>query len=108
MCAPLSMPDISDGESVSPACAKISVSALGALGLDNGGKSGEAAAAFTVGHHLICNQIDVIDQEERNVRGLRIGRAGAEDDDEQADGETAKGGHGGEAGFQSDAAGSRA
>jgi hypothetical protein len=82
--------------------------ALGALGLDNGGESGDAAAAFPVGHHLICDQIDVIDQQEADARGLGTGRTGAEERDEQADGEMAKGGHGGEAGFQSDAVGLRA
>src|SRR5262249_46955197 len=35
--------------------------ALGTLGLDNGGKAREAAAALPVRHHLICQQINVID-----------------------------------------------
>jgi hypothetical protein len=74
----------------------------------SGGESGEAAAAFPVRHHLICNQIDVIDQEEGDARGFGTDRPGAEQRDEHADGETAKGGHGGEADFQSDAVGLRA
>ncbi len=49
---------------------------LGALGLDHGRESRETAAADTVGHHRICHQIDVIDQDERDARGSRRGRAG--------------------------------
>jgi hypothetical protein len=47
-------------------------------------------------------------KEEDDARGFGTGLPGAEERDEHADGETAKGGHGGEAGFQSDAAGLRA
>jgi hypothetical protein len=64
--------------------------------------------ALAVRHHLICDQIDVIDQDERDARGLGIGRAGAEDRDEQAGGETAKDSHGGEGALRCDAAGLRA
>ena len=35
------------------------------LGLDNGGKPGEAAAALAVRHHLICHQINVIRPRRR-------------------------------------------
>ena len=99
MRAPRSRPDISDGDSVSPPCAKITLAALGALGLDYGGEPREAAA-LPVGHHLIRHQIDVIDQDEGDACGLGAGRGGADDRDQQhAGGETANGGHGEEAAF---------
>ena len=53
MCSPRSRPDISEGDSVSPACAKITwpplALALVALGLHDGGKPREAAAALPSG-----------------------------------------------------------
>jgi hypothetical protein len=47
------------------------------LGLDNGGKPGEAAAALAVRHHLICHQIDVIDRDERDAHSA-IQRRGSQ------------------------------
>ena len=65
MCAPRSMPDISEGESVSPACAKMHVPALGALGLDDGrepreSRRGAGRPAPVWSRH----QVDVVDQDE--------------------------------------------
>ena len=76
------------------------VGALGALGLDYRGEPRAAAAALPVRHHLIRHQINVIDQDEGDARGLGAGRGGAEDRDQQdAGGETASSGHGEEAAF---------
>jgi hypothetical protein len=73
------------------------------LGLDNGGKPGEAAVALAVRHHLICHQIDVIDRDERDaVSAWPSGRRGSH---EQAGGETAKDADGGEGAFRCDPAG---
>ena len=55
------------------------VAALGALGLDDGRKPRETAAALAVGHHLVAHQIDIVDEEESDPRGLGNGRAGEED-----------------------------
>src|SRR5215470_1751917 len=98
--APRSRPDISDGDSVSPAWAKITLAPLAPLGLDYGGETREAAAALPVRHHLIRHQINVIDQDEGDACGLGAGQGGAEDRDQQdAGGETASGGHGEKAAF---------
>jgi hypothetical protein len=64
---------------------------LGALGLHHGGKPREAAAAPAIGRHLIVHQIDVIDQDEGDARGLGEGCSNKEHreggDGEQATGE---------------------
>src|SRR5215467_13485434 len=82
MRSPRSRPDISDGDSVSPAWARITLPPFGALGLDHGGEAGETTAALPVRHHLIRHQIDVIDQDEGDACGLGAGRGGAEDRDQ--------------------------
>src|SRR5262249_25176191 len=99
MRAPRSRPDISDGESVSPAWAKITFPPLARLAFDHGGGARKTATARPVRHHLIRHQIDVIDQDE-DAGGLSASRGGAEDRDQQdAGGETASGEHGEEAGL---------
>ena len=52
---------------------------LGALGLDHSRKPSESAAALPVGHQLVRHQIDVIDQNERDVCGRVRRRAGKAD-----------------------------
>ncbi len=54
------------------------VAALGALGLHHRSEPREAAAALPVRHHLVAHQIDVVDQDEGDARGLGPSR-----DDEQ-------------------------
>src|SRR6266702_468869 len=74
------MPDISEGERVSPPCAKIvwPLVAL-ALSLDHSRKPGESAAALPVGHRLVRHQINVIDQNERDACGRVRRHAGKAD-----------------------------
>ena len=92
------MPDISEGERVSPPWAKImcplAVAPALALGLDHSRKPGESAAALPVGHQLVRHQIDVIDQNERNACGRvrrRTGKANAADRNKQKAGGKAAG-----------------
>ena len=80
MLAPWSRLDISEGERVSPAWAKITLpperSSPRALGLHHGGEPGEAAAALAVRHLHVAHQIDVVDQDEGHLRGGRRRRRG--------------------------------
>jgi hypothetical protein len=91
------MPDISEGERVSPPCAKITwppvAFCLGALSLNHSREPGESAAALTVEHQFVRHQIDVIDQNERDACGRvrrRASKADAADWNKQkASGKTA-------------------
>jgi len=51
-----------------------------------------------------CHRIDVIDHNEGDARGLGMSRPDAQARDKEAGGETAKGGHDGEARFERDTA----
>src|SRR5438445_7348274 len=66
---------------------------LGALSLNHSREPGESAAALTVEHQFVRHQIDVIDQNERDVCGRvrrRAGKADAADWNKQkAGGKTA-------------------
>ena len=80
MCAPRSMPDISEGDSVSPAMGEDDVAALGALGLDHRGKPREAAAALAIRLHLLGHLVDVVDQDEGYVGRFGACRQGKKDE----------------------------
>ena len=68
---------------------------LGALGLDDGGEPREAAAPLPVRHRLVAHDVDVVDQDERHLGGLRRRRIGGEQRGQnQEGGEAAEKGHG--------------
>src|SRR5262245_21232265 len=78
---------------------------LGTLGLHDRGKPREAAAAPPVRHRLVAHQVDVVDQDERDLglrhRGRRAGllgdgaAAGEQRNQDQEGGKAAGQGHGG-------------
>jgi len=72
------------------------VPALGALGLDHRGKTGEAAAALAVGHQRFAHLIDVVGQDQGDLGALRPCQPGRHDDrggKAKRDGTAAESGH---------------
>src|SRR5829696_3500560 len=59
---------------------KDDVAAFGALRLDDRGQAREAAARFAVRQHLFAHLVNVVDQQERDLGGLRLrhGKRGGE------------------------------
>src|SRR5215831_15796372 len=66
------------------------LAAFGALGLDHGGESREAASAAAVGRHLVAHLIDIIDQDEGDACGFG-GGCGDKEDRERGGSEQAAG-----------------
>jgi hypothetical protein len=62
------MPDINEGDSVSPPWAKMRGPPL-VRSARTTREPRESAAALAVEHHLVRHQIDVIDQNKSNARG---------------------------------------
>ena len=79
MCAPWSMPDISDGDSVSPACAKITWPPLARSAFTTAASRANPPRRWPSGISCVAHQVDVVDQDEGDAvrvcaAGLRGGR----------------------------------
>ena len=102
ICAPRSMPDISEGDSVSPACAKMTLSALARpsppSALTMAARRGKPPRRCPSGPGLIAHQIDVIDQEKGYARAVSAAASSDErlcrDGNERGSCKTANCGHG--------------